>query len=102
MVLVDKLLLLLDSLAVHVLQQSLAGLNVGNEAIAAVSGKVFTHDDAQHLEVLGMWCHGVSGYDPAADTQLVGEDELVVITLVRVRDWVQAEGYERQALAALL
>jgi hypothetical protein len=104
MMLLDKLLLLADALAVHALQQRLALLDVGDEAVAPVARKVLAHHDAQHLEVLGVRRHRVGRHHPPAHAQLVRERELVVVALVFVafREGGQAEGDEREALAGLL
>jgi hypothetical protein len=64
-VLVDKLLLLLDALAVHLLQQLLAELDVGDEGVAPVLAEVLAHDDAEHLQLVGVWRHGVRRHHPS-------------------------------------
>lgn len=104
MMLMDKLLLLPDALAVHALQQRLALLDVGDQPVAPVARKVLAHHDAQHLEILGVRRHRVRRHHPAAHAQLVRERELVVVALVFLAfgERGQAEGDEREALAGLL
>lgn len=98
-VLVDKLLLPLDAVAVHLLEQLLRHLDVCNQTVAPVLGEVLAHHDAQHLEVLGVRRHRVRRHDPPADAELMGQGELVVVAVLLGR---QAEGDEREALAGLL
>jgi len=46
------------------------------QLIATAAREIFTHDDAQHLKVLGIRRHGVGGHDPAALAELMGDGEL--------------------------
>lgn len=65
-VLAYVLLLRLDGVAVHLLEQALAQLDVGEQGVAAVLGEVLADHDAQHLEVLRVRRHRVRRDDPAA------------------------------------
>ena len=102
MMLVDKLLLLLDALPIHLVEQILTKLDIRDEAIAAVAGEVLAHDDAEHLEVVGVGRHGVSRHDPAAHTELMGKGEFVVVTLLSVLAFGQPKSNKWQTLAGLL
>jgi hypothetical protein len=102
MMLVDKLLLLLNALPIHLVEQILTKLDIGYEAIAAVAGEVLAHDDAEHLEIVGVGRHGVSRHDPAAHAELMGEGELVVVTFLSVLAFGQPKSDKWQTLAGLL
>lgn len=65
-VLQDILLLQLNSVLIHLLQDALGHPDVTEERVAAVLGEILADDDAQHLEAVGVWRHGVRGDDPAA------------------------------------
>lgn len=65
-VLADVLLLRLDGVAVQLLEQALAQLDVAQQGVAAVLGEVLADHDAQHLEVLRVRRHRVRRDDPAA------------------------------------
>ena len=103
MVLVNKFLLALDTLAVHVLKQALAHLDVADQGVTSVTCEILAYDHAEHLEVLRVGGHGIGGYYPAADAQLVGNGEFVVVSLFFTFFHVwEAECDEWETLAVLL
>ena len=95
----DILLVLLDALRIHIIEDLHAELDIAQQLVASRLAEILTHDDAQHLEILGVRGHGVGGDDPGAATELVGERELVVVLLL-LR--VEAEGDEGETFAVLL
>lgn len=95
----DILLASLDLLFIHIIQQTHAQLDIIQELIAARLAEILSHDYAQHLEVFGIGCHGVSGDDPGSTAELVSECEFVVVMAFL---GVEAEGYEGQPGAVLL
>ena len=103
-VLLNKSLLLLQRLLIHLVQHVAAQLDVGNEHVALGAGKVLANHDAQHLEVICVRRHCVRRHDPAAAAQAPGQGELVILALtpfpivVLLGVW-EAEGDERKALA---
>ena len=84
-------------LLVHLNQLGEREFKIRYERITPAAREVLTHDDAHHAQVLRVRRHGVSGHDPAALAQLVRDGELVEVVFAL---WVEAEGDERQALAA--
>jgi hypothetical protein len=66
------LAMFLNLLLVQRIQRLQRKLEVGDERVAAGLGKVFAHDDAQHLHFLRVRGHGVGGDDPAAFAELMG------------------------------
>lgn len=99
----NKGLLSLDRLHVRLLQQPQAESDVMDEHVASALGEVLPHDDAQHLELLGVRRHRVRGDDPAPGAQVVGERKLVVVAVLSALGGaLEAEGHEGQALAAAL
>lgn len=99
----NKGLLSLDRLLVRILQQSQAESNVVDEHVASALGEVLSHNDTQHLELLGVRRHRVRGDDPSPGAQVVRERKLVVVAVLSTLSGVlEAEGHEGQALAAAL
>jgi hypothetical protein len=73
----SMLLVLLQLLGVHCVQCLQSLFEVRNESVAARAREVFAHDNAHHFHFLGVWGHGVGGYDPAAFAELVGTGDVV-------------------------
>lgn len=98
-VLAQELLVLLDGLLVHAVQQLDAELDIDNKSVAAVLGKVLADDHAQHLQLVRVGSHGVSRDDPTAGTQLVCESKLIPFSVLI---GLEAPRNERKSLARLL
>lgn len=64
----DIVLLRLDRVFVHLFQHALGELDVTEERVTAVLSEVFPDDDAQHLEVVRVWRHGIRRDDPSTGT----------------------------------
>jgi hypothetical protein len=96
---VDVLLVLLDALLVHLIEDLHAQLDVAQQLVASRLAEILAHDDAQHLEILGVRRHGVGGDYPGAAAELVRQRELVVVLVELL---VEAEGDEGEAFAVLL
>ena len=95
----DVLLVLLDALRIHIIEDLHAELDIAQQLVASRLAEILTHDDAQHLEILGVRGHGVGGDDPGTAAELMGKRELVVVLLL-LR--VEAEGDEGETFAVLL
>lgn len=91
------LLFLLELLLVHLLKLMNRHLQIRHKSITATSAEILTNHNTHHLQILGLWSHGVSWNDPAARSKLVGDSKFVELVFV-VR--VQAESHEWQTLAA--
>jgi hypothetical protein len=85
---------------VHVVEHADAELDVGEQGVASALGEVLADNDTQHLQVVGVWRHGVGGDDPAALAELVCERKLVVVTVFLAA--LEAEGHEWESGAVLL
>lgn len=60
----NKFFVLLDGLLVHGVKQLHAELDVADERIASRLAEVLSDDNSQHLQVFGVWCHGICWHDP--------------------------------------
>lgn len=95
----DELFVLLDLIAVHLLKQLHAELDIDDERVTSVLCKVLADYDTQHLEVIRMRGHGIRWNDPAARTQSMSQGELIEMP-IRVR--CQPKSDQRQTLTRLL
>lgn len=89
---------LLNTLPIRLLKQATAEGDVVDEGVAAGLSEVFSHDNAQHLDVR-VGRHSVGGDDPATRAQVVGQGELVVVAILitTLLGGAEAEGHEWQA-----
>jgi hypothetical protein len=94
-----SLLVLLHHRLVHVAQRLHRKLDIVQQRIGARNAKVLAHHDAHQLQALAVRRHGVRRHHPAALAQLVRNGEFVKVVLVL---GVEAEGHQRQAVAAAL
>jgi hypothetical protein len=95
----DMLVMLLDRVGIHVIQNLHAQLKIRQQLIASRLGKILSDDYTQHLEILGVRGHSVGWHNPGALAQLVSECELVVVL---VGLGVEAESDERETVSTLL
>jgi hypothetical protein len=97
--LVDMLVVLLNLLRLHSVQDLHAQLDIVQQLVTSRLGEVLSDDNSQHLEIVGVRSHGIGWHDPRALAELVSESEFVVVL---VGLFVQTEGHERQTGAVLL
>lgn len=60
----NEILVFLDLILIHLLEQFHAELDITEELIAPRLREILTNDHAQHLQILGFRGHGVCGDDP--------------------------------------
>ena len=79
----DVVGMLLYGLCIHPFQCFQGQLDVIDQGVASRTGEVFSDDNSHEFELLTVRSHGVSGHDPAAFTQVMGNGELVIMVLGR-------------------
>ena len=89
--------MLVHSLLIHRIQRLQRQLDINKQSIAPGPREILPHHHAHQLQLLAMRRHGVGGDDPAALAKVVRDGEFVEVEAFA---GVEAEGDERQALAA--
>ncbi len=68
--LMDILLVLLNALLIHFIEDLHAKLDITQQLVTSALAEILTDHNSQHLEVFGVRSHGVCGHDPGALAQL--------------------------------
>ena len=98
-VLGDVILVALQLLLVHLIQDLHAQLDITQELVASALAEVLSDHHSQHLQVVGVGSHRVGWHNPASSSELVGEGEFIIMLSVLL---IEAESDEWQACAVLL
>jgi hypothetical protein len=98
-VITDILLIILDRLSIHLIQQLQRKLNIRQELITSTLAEILSNYHSQHLQVLRMRRHGIRRNNPRALAQDMSECEFIVVFFSL---GVQAEGYERETCSVPL
>ena len=95
-VLIDKLLLLEDGLAVHLFKQLEAKFDVSDERITSGLREVLANNHPEHLEVIRPRRHGVSWHDPTAHAELMCQCKLIIVAIC---EFGKTESHERKTFS---
>lgn len=98
-VILDMFLILVHHGLVHLAKSLKSKFDVIDKKVGAWESEILPDNNSHQLQSLAVWCHGVSGHNPAAFTEVVRNGEFVEkVFLVRV----ETECDQRQTMAAAL
>ena len=94
----DVILVSLHFSLIHLIQDLNAKLDITQQLIASALAEILTNHNSQHLQIIRVGCHSVSGDNPASTSQLMSECEFIVVLLA----CLEAECDEGKSVAILL
>jgi hypothetical protein len=96
LVITDVLLIILDRLPIHLIQQLQTQLNIAKKLITSTLAEILSHYNSQHFEVFSMRRHGIRRNNPRMLTQDMSQCEFIVVFICL---GIQAESYERETFS---
>lgn len=92
------ILIALDLLLIHIIQDLNAQLNIAQKLITSALAEILTNHHSQHLQIIRMRRHRIRRHNPTSATQLMSERKFIVVLLAGL----EAECDQWESLAVLL